>query len=396
MKTIDQLLLKIVCHTSPTIEEQIASRDSKVLRSLATSISSQKFITENQSKLLIKILKENSEKIQDFTGEILEAVLTPTWSRMFRQVDQTKQIYISQSIDGVDMLTVEFAFNSQIRKLLTGNTKKITGLTQHQNGKLYYAELTERNVVELVELLSPHDFDIDEKITDFYKTIKSWSENEVRGQFLITTITHPNFQKQITADLGLETAIDKNIINDRRIRYQYFAEDIINPPENLTEIISTRPSTKLWIDQTTCKLTDIFASLISLKRLPTLIIFDTYDAKKCSEDLRILSNSLEENGIFDNVGIYFRLPNTESGIEFNKFIADKQYNCQLDQDTKIVAVQNGKIPKFFLKADWKPMSVISIGSSLKQTKTAVYASMCDLIISYTSQQPIIETRILWE
>jgi hypothetical protein len=130
--------------------------------------------------------------------------------------------------------------------------------------------------------------------------------------------------------------------------------------------------------------------------LPTLVIFDTYNAKQCSEDLRILSKSLEENGIFDNVGIYFRLPNTETGIEFNKFIADKKYNCQLDRDTKIVAVQNGKIPKFFLKSDWKPMSVISIGSSLKQTKTAVYASMCDLIISYTSQQPIIETRTLWE
>jgi hypothetical protein len=83
-------------------------------------------------------------------------------------------------------------------------------------------------------------------------------------------------------------------------------------------------------------------------------------------------------------------------VEFNKFIADKQYNAQLDQSTKIVGVQNGKIPKFFLKNDWKPMSVISIGSSLKQTKTAVYANCCDLIISYSDSQPIIETRTLWE
>ena len=396
MKTIDQLLLRIVNHTRPTIEEQIASRDAKVLRSLATSILSQKFITENQSKLLVKILKENSEKIQDFTEDILEAIVEPSWSKTFRQIDQTKKLYISQSTEGVDLLSIELAFNSQIRKLLAGYSKKITGFVQNLNGKLYYAELTEKNIITLVDLLLPHDFDIDQKIMDFYNTIKSWSENEVRGQFLITTITHPNFQRQITADLGLETAIDKNIIADRRIRYQYFVEDIKNPPENLTEIIATRSSNRLWIDQTTCKLEDIFASLISLKRLPTLVIFDTYDAKKCSEDLKILSNSLEENGIFDQVGIYFRLPNSEAGIEFNKFIADKHYNCQLDQSTKIVAVQNGKIPKFFLKSGWKPMSVISIGSSLKQTKTAVYANMCDCIISYTSQQPIIETRTLWE
>lgn len=396
MKTIDQLLLKIVSHTSPTLEEQIASRDAKVLRSLATSISSQKFITENQSKLLVKILKENSEKIQDFTEEISETLASPNWSRLFRQMDQTKKLYISQSPDGIDILTVEFAFNSQIRKILAGYTKKITGLVQHQNGKLYFAELTEQNIVTLFELLAPHTFDIDLRIKDFYNTIKSWSENEVKGQFLITTITHPNFQRHITEDLGLETAIDTNIINDRRIRYQYFVDDLKNPPENLTEIISTRTSNKLWIDQKTCELENLFASLVALKRLPTLIIFDTYDTKRCLEDLRNLSESLEKNGIFDQIGIYFRLPNTETGTDFNKFIADKQYNCQLDKSTKIVAVQNGKIPKFFLKSDWKPMSVISIGNSLKQTKTAVYANMCDLIISYTSQQPIIETRVSWE
>jgi hypothetical protein len=112
--------------------------------------------------------------------------------------------------------------------------------------------------------------------------------------------------------------------------------------------------------------------------------------------LEILGESLRNNRIYDQVGIYFRLPNSEHGSMFNKFIADNGYNYNLDNTTKVVGVQNGKIPKFFLKSDWKPMSVIAIGSSLKQTKTAVYASHCDLIISYTDTQPIIETRALWE
>jgi hypothetical protein len=90
------------------------------------------------------------------------------------------------------------------------------------------------------------------------------------------------------------------------------------------------------------------------------------------------------------------LPSNEHGVEFNKFVGEHQYNCQLDNTTKIVGVQNGKIPKFFIKNDWKPMSVVAIGSSLKQTKTAVYASYSDLIISYSDTQPIIETRTLWE
>jgi hypothetical protein len=135
---------------------------------------------------------------------------------------------------------------------------------------------------------------------------------------------------------------------------------------------------------------------VELNRLPVLLIFDINDHKKCLEELKNLHENLEENRIFDGVGIYFRLPSDEYGTQFNKVISDYQYNCQLDNTTNVVGVQNGKIPKFFLKNPWKPMSVISIGTTLRQTKTAVYANSCDLIISYTDKQPIIETIHTWE
>ena len=67
MNTIDILLLDIVNSTSPTIEEQLNSRDSKVLRSLASSVVSHLFVTENQAGLILKILRENSKKITNFT-----------------------------------------------------------------------------------------------------------------------------------------------------------------------------------------------------------------------------------------------------------------------------------------------------------------------------------------
>jgi len=213
---------------------------------------------------------------------------------------------------------------------------------------------------------------------------------------LLTNITHTNFQKQITADLGIDTPITENIINDRSIRYQYFHEKNGKNPENLTEILAYRNSPRVWVDKTKWSLEEIFASLIALKRLPALVVFDHNDAKKCLEELENLHESLERNRIFNNVGIYFRLPNDTVGTQFNKFIADHQYNTQLDNTTSIVGVQNGKIPKFFIKNDWKPMSVISVGNSLRNTKTAVYAASCDLIISHTDTQPIIESRIVWE
>ena len=346
MITVDQLLLKIVNFTTPTIEELLPTRDSRVLRSLATTISGPRFITENQSRLLLKIFKEHQPKFTEFQSELELVLNAPTWSKLFRPVDTTKKMYISTASDSTQLLTMEFAFSSSLRKTLAAHNKLISGLSQATPARVYHADLTEKNIITLVDLLSPLEFEIDEKIQDFYKTIKSWSENEVRDQFLLTTITHANFQKQITADLGIATAIDDNIINDRSNRYQYFTEKSEKNPENLTEKIATRSNTKCWVNKKEVTLDQLIQSVTELKRFPVLVVFDIYDPKKCLEEMKNLEVSLENNRIYNDVGIYFRLDNNPIGKEFNQLIADKGYNAQLDSNTKVVGVQSGKIQNF--------------------------------------------------
>jgi hypothetical protein len=391
MTTIDNILLQILNLSEDNLSS-IKPRDLKVMKSLAKIVLSPNFITENQGRLLLKILSENLKNFNDLSSEVESSLLSPKWSKSFRPVDRTKKMYLSKDEPGI---ILEFAFSSPLRKLMNGIWKEVSGISQINTGKIYQADLTEKNIVTLYETFEPHGFEIEEKIHNFYNTIKSWSKIEVENQFLLTNFSHANFQKVITQDLGLETEIDKSVIRDRSVRYQYFVDDTSKNPENLTEKMAFRKSNKVWISKTETGLDEIFSSLLKLKRLPTMVIFDNNDHKKCFEELKNLHENLEKNGIFDGIGMYFRLPNDEYGIQFNKFIADHQYNAQLDNTTKIVGVQNGKIPKFFLKNAWKPMSVISIGSSLKQTKTAAYTNCCDLIIAYTEQQPIIETGNLW-
>jgi hypothetical protein len=396
MMTIDQILLDIVNNTNPTVEEYLSKRDAKVLRSLSSIVLNTTFITENQGRLLLKIIRDNQEKIPFLSEEIKESLITPSWSKLFRQVEIVKKLYISNQVDADLCLTVEFTFSSPIRKTLQGISKKVSNLAQVAPGKIYTADLTEKNIVELVEALEPYGFTIDERIQNHYKIIKSWSQEEVQKQFLITNIVYPNFQKHITADLGIDTAIDESIIIDRSNRYQYFYEKGEKTPENLTEIIASRKTPKVWIDQNKYKFNQVIESLINLKRFPLLVVFDSYTPKKCLDELTILSENLKDFGIYTNVGIYFRLDNTDNGIEFNQYIANNSYNCQLDSDTKVVGVQSGKIPKFLLKADWKPMSVISLGVPLRHSKTAVYANCCDLILTYSDAEPIMETVLKWE
>ena len=169
-----------------------------------------------------------------------------------------------------------------------------------------------------------------------------------------------------------------------------------NPGENLSEYIANRSKTRLWVDLTQHSLLDIFSSLKDLKRLPVLIVFENWNDEKSLNHLKILDDSLEKSGLDQQVGIYFSLPSTDIGKQFNQLIKDKQYNHPLDLNTQVAVVQSGKIPKFFLKNAWQPMSVIALDTKmgLRHGKTSVYSNCCDLIIEWTEAPSILEQRIV--
>ena len=393
MITVDHLLLKIVNFTGPTIEEIMPSRDSRVLRSLATAVGTHYFITESQSKLLLKILKEHVGKISPQCEDIVHVLGLPMWSKNFRKVEQVKKIFIGKNSSDDLTLFVEFTFSANIRKIIQNNTKQIENLVIVAPGKSYQADLTEKNVVVLCELLLPLEFEVDELIKKHYETIKSWEKSTFQDQYLISNMPGNAFQKTITEDLGLSTTINKNIINDRSVRYQYFTEKPEKTENSLVEHIANRPQSRLWIDSTIHTVDNVIMSLIALKRFPLLVVFPNWLPQKLQENMVILSDSLEKNNIADSVGIYFRMNNDPQGKLFNQLIAEKKYNIHLDNTTQVVGIQTGKLPKFLIKNDWTPMSVISFDANLRYNKASLYTNCCDLVITYSEAPTIIEQRL---
>ena len=144
MTTVDNLLIKIVNFSSPSIEEKIPTRDSRVLRSLVSSLSNKLFVTENQSKLLIKILRENCEKLSDFSEDIKTALVNPTWSHPFRYIEQIKKVYIVKNHDGDSSIILETNYVSETRKILQDIEKKCEGVQTLLPGKKFVVDLTEK------------------------------------------------------------------------------------------------------------------------------------------------------------------------------------------------------------------------------------------------------------
>ncbi len=388
MVTIDQFFLNFATSDSPKMEDIVSSRDFKVLKSLHLNLTKGIFFTINQSDLLKKILIENKEKIASHYEDFENILKLSLWSKPFRIVETVRKIYLSDNTEKEIKIIIEFSFSSNLRKIMQEISKNLTNLEPVTNGKFYIVDLDEKNIVTLVESFKNHKFSIDEKIIEYYNTIKSWKKEEIFGQFDIESILNQNFQKAISDDLGIETPLTQAIINDRRIRYQYFCKPIIEP-KNLAETLAMREKSYVWLDKNKHSLDEIIVALKELRRLPILVVFDSQNEKQCFEDLKNLSENLEKNDIFTDIGIYFRFDNTEDGSTFNKYVAEKKYNSRVTKDTKIVGIQNGKIPKFLMKSDWKPMSVISLNNNLRNNKTSAYANCCDLVIAYTEKEPII-------
>jgi hypothetical protein len=185
MTTVDQLLLKIIQLTNPTIEQLLDKKDARVLRSIGSIVASPDFITENQSNLLVKILQTNKDKIAVVSDELADALLFPSWSKVFRKIDPVKKMYISSNTDENLQIILDFTYSSTIRKKLQDLSKKVSGLYATAPGKIFVADLTEQNIITLIDELSPLDFVIDEKLQNFYKIIKSWSEEDIKYLFLL-------------------------------------------------------------------------------------------------------------------------------------------------------------------------------------------------------------------
>lgn len=391
---IDKILIEINNFGFEKISKSVPTRDIKILKSLYTLVSGPKFITENQGKLLTKILRENQEHIKSIVPDLESSLLLPAWSSKFRTIDQTKKISITKTQQGEPVIAIEFAYNASIRKILLNLTKDGLQNLQTVNGRVYVADLTEKNIVLLLDTLSPLKFEVDEKLTEYYNTIKSWKIEEILSDFTVENITLPSFLKNLEKELGEISLVPEEIKIDRQRRYHYFASEQKNLENSLKSTIFSRDGTNLWVDSRQYSLTDLFTELQSLKRFPCLVIFDNYDPVLSLESLKKLEKALDAIGVTEKIGIYFRF-DKGAGEEFNKIISNRSYNAPLDKDTVIAGIASNKLPKFFLKNQWKPLSVVAIGSKLRYNKAAIYANCCDLIIDYSINPTLIDTKNLW-
>ncbi len=384
MNTVDQMLIELYNSGIEKLNPAIPARDKKILSSLSRQIISGHFLTENQGKLLVKILKENKNNLSDVSGLSSELLDSPSWSKSFRILEQFRKIYLLKEGDG--KIIVEFTYNKKLRQKIADLTKLIEGQMASLNTKQYSIPLTEKNVYSVVKTFKPLAFEVDQILMDFFQEISEIIEKrenvnnvfELKNEKLIAAIS---------ADIGSIDESNLLLLNDRKFRYQY---DIFSkiPPTSLKIALAQRETTRVWVNSETESLENLVSALVDLKRLPLLVVFNGHDSKESLENLKKLSVSLEKLGITDNIGIYFRFDNSSpSNKDFNTKVSMLGYNKNLNSSTNVVGISNNKLPKFMLNSSWEPKSIITFSNNFKNNKTSLYGDGVDLIVFYNDKKP---------
>jgi hypothetical protein len=381
MPTVDKFLFYLCYNYKDTLTAHWSQRDRKVLVSLSKQIQSGNFLTENQGKLLLKIIKENWEVVTATVTADISLIEDPQWSEPFRVIEQFRKIFIS--LDENPKIVVEFTYNKRIRQRINDLNKVLQGQVVCANPRQYHLPLTEQNIYNVVSHFKSDDFEIDEKIMDFYHEIEEIIESK-KNVYDVFSLVNEKLISAIKKDIGDITNENLMLLNDRRIKYQY---QILskNPENSLKNSMANRSSTKVWIDSSNHELTEVIQNLRELNRFPLLVVFNGHDSKECLKNLEKLSKSV----IDSNTGIYFRFDNyNDSDKQFNMFIQFNQLNAKLSPTTLVAGIANNKLPKFMIKNGWYPNSIISFSNNFKNNKSSYYCDSVDLIVYYNDKQPL--------
>jgi hypothetical protein len=280
---------------------------------------------------------------------------------------------------------VEFTFDKQLKEKLHELNASLNGGISATPGNAYHVQLTEKNILLLVDKFINDDFVIDQKIMNFYREICEIVKN-TKSPFNVFDLENEKLKKIVETDVGPITKENLLLLHDRKIRYQYQIFDKIDE-KSLTSSLAQRTTQKVFVNREQFSLDEVLASLMELKRFPVLVIFEGHSPQENRKFLDFLSNSVKNTEIAGDVGIYFRFDSKEDTVGFNSQVSMLQYNKNLTESTVIAGIANNKIPKFMVKNKWKPNTVISFTNNFKNNKSSNYSSDIDLIIYWSLVKP---------
>ena len=385
---------------TPAIE--IAEKDKKLLLSISQSTFKGKALSDRQYEVCKKILTNGYQK--DFLDRNVDLPSSLNNIRKpLRKIDRSEYIAIENYQDNLGnagwqfhnyngkCLVVRFPFNMKYSKLI-GEIKKFILYPSEGYKSDNYKNILPFNetiIYKTISLFKGLIKDIDPVLLKMHEEIDEWvkhREKYVPGIYGLQIKNTPlDIVQPLIDKIGKPSIENLFLYKDKREQagLVHFDEGDLNDSTKnvkpLTKKILSRNHSLIQINKKQHPINEVLDTLLELKRFPLLVILDEKDPL----DQLVQFHNLTKNIIpIEEISVLFRKENRKEGRHFNDYLKTQKINNKLDINTKIVYINNKKIPKDLLKGVWEPECVISLGSVRHYNKIDKLIHQYDLTIHY--------------
>jgi hypothetical protein len=360
VETIEDLIEAIASPQHSFDKMSFNDKDRSILFSMASQLSKKNlFLTENQAKLAIKILKGNPAVFTFVTNSttLLDA---PVFKNPFRVIDNQIKVSI-EDVNGTTLISIKQVATKEFIDLIG----KISAKRIYDSSKRkYFYQLNEKTISEIVDRFNEEWFDTSFCVlADQIKEIKeNLSENIPSAHLHNGEIYLKNVNQSVQSyfDSNKKDNLLSNLLL-LKIMKIYLDQSVLNyldaisPNEFTKKILLSDINNFSTLDKNNSYTqTDILKFLTETESYPVLLLMpENPNSHSILEEWASLFSSF---GIRqDEISVLFR---SDTNKKFNTFIKENKLNNLVDNNTKIVII-NYKIPKILYKINFNPRVVIT-------------------------------------
>lgn len=377
-------LLEIAAGLQGQAKIQLESPDVNIMYSIARQVFKGTALTDRQYALM----QEKLIKYRDqFTAlEYNFDVAVNSLRQPIRHIDRSKHIKIVKDCKNdlqldskLDWMVVKFPFS---KTLIVSITNAVTDNSTYYHAKgshEHYFVLNEINVMNVVSEFADKNFEIEQSITDYYNDVMNVynnPENYIPGIFNGSVKNlHDTARQNISNELGNLTKENLLLFIDRKRRYGI---ETVTPTPNITDLtsdIALRNTVDYLSKPSTQRFDSLIESIYMLDRFPLLVVIEENEAEV---QLDQTYSAFKYIVPAEKQSVLFRL--SADNNSFNEYVRDKKLNNWVDKNTKIVYINNNKLPKLVINGEWKPIAALSFGSQLNRYVDCFIKSYCDLVV----------------
>ena len=396
-ETIEDLLEMLAgMRTGAKID--IESSDATIMYSIARQVFKGTPLTDRQFALMQEKLQAYKPQFLLYKQDFDSAV--QTLRQPLRQIDRSKYIKIVDNAvvyqnvpyerykESWNWIKVRFPFSKKLivdlQSIVCPHSEKLHEKGSHE----HFFMLNEKNAYNIVKTFKDKNFEIDQKLLDYYEKVAALQETDhlpcVENMQLKNL--HPNGVKNIEQELGELTSDNIVLYKDRSLLYgiNYFDDALaksLNEYSTLTQKIVTRDLPTVFVNKKTWTLDNIVHSIQELERYPLVVLLDD-DAPF---DTLVETHKHFKNIIpSEQISVLLRLESSKSN-GFNEYIKEHGLNSPVDNNTKIVYISREKINKPLMKSECNPRTMLMMQSQRVHTKLSYWSEDFDLIIHYDEE-----------